>query len=196
LIGSKIGHALDPILINVYRLVLGQKVVSPNVLTLCGLLFGFIAALCIALDRLALGGAALLISGFFDLLDGSLARTTGNMTRFGGFLDSVVDRYTDLAVMFGVFLHFWKQGSLLYTSAVFVAAIGIAVIPYAKARAEAASISCNTGLLERPERLVLLIIGLFFGVLPYVLLILVVLTHVTVIQRILHVRRAARTRED
>lgn len=72
----------------------------------------------------------------------------------------------------------------------FFATIGIAIIPYVKARAEASSVKCNTGVLERPERLVLLFIGLLFNVLPYIVLILAVLTHVTVIQRMLFVRKA------
>jgi hypothetical protein len=82
-----------------------------------------------------------------------------------------------------------RHGDLFNSTVTFVATIGIAIIPYAKARAEAASLPCNTGLLEIPERLILILIGLFFGLLSYVIVVLAVFTHVTVIQRILFVKR-------
>jgi CDP-diacylglycerol--glycerol-3-phosphate 3-phosphatidyltransferase len=132
----------------------------------------------------------LFFTGFFDLMDGAIARSTNNVTIFGGFLDSVLDRYTDLFLMLGVFVYFLFSKDTFYMVVTFFATIGIAIIPYVKARAEASSVKCNTGVLERPERLVLLFIGLLFNVLPYIVLILAVLTHVTVIQRMLFVRKA------
>lgn len=189
MISSKIGHSLDPVIFKTYHLFFKDKVINPNIFTLCGTFFGFIAFLCVACDLLLLGGIAFLISGLFDLMDGALARNTNNVTRFGGFLDSVLDRYTDLSIMLGILIHFLRHGDLFNSTVTFVATIGIAIIPYAKARAEAASLPCNTGLLERPERLILILIGLFFGLLPYVIVVLAIFTHVTVIQRILFVKR-------
>ena len=126
------------------------------------------------------------------MLDGALARNSGNVTIFGGFLDSVLDRYTDLLVMGGIFFFYMIHGSIRYASITFVAAIGTAIIPYARARAEAVAIQCRSGLLERPERIVLLLIGLFIpALLSFVIIILAVLTHITVIQRIIYVRRIA-----
>ncbi|OPY63823.1 MAG: CDP-diacylglycerol--inositol 3-phosphatidyltransferase [Syntrophorhabdus sp. PtaU1.Bin002] len=136
-----------------------------------------------------LGGIALLASGFLDLMDGALARSSDQVTPFGGFLDSVLDRYSDLVVMCGILVYFMKRDDSLLTIVAFVAAIGVAIIPYAKARAEAASLTCNTGLLERPERVVILLIGLLCNLLSYAVFALAVLTHVTVVQRILYVRR-------
>jgi CDP-diacylglycerol---glycerol-3-phosphate 3-phosphatidyltransferase len=189
LLSVKIGHSLDPAILSLYRIIFGNRVVNPNIFTLWGLAFGIIAGLLIAFDRPILAGASLMVSGCFDLLDGAVARGTGNTTSFGAFLDSVLDRYTDLFVMCGIIIHFMKAGSFFYTVATLIAAIGVALIPYARARAEAASFVCKTGFLERPERLILLLLGLFVGILPYIILILAVLTHVTVLQRILLVKR-------
>jgi CDP-diacylglycerol--glycerol-3-phosphate 3-phosphatidyltransferase len=145
--------------------------------------------MCIALGYVKTGGIILVFSGFLDLLDGAVARGTNTVSRFGGFLDSVLDRYTDLFLMFGIFVYFLRQGHTHAVVFTFIAAIGVAIIPYARARAEAASIECKTGLMERPERLVILLLGIFCNLLLYAVITLVVLTHVTVIQRIVFVRK-------
>ncbi|MCX5813333.1 MAG: CDP-alcohol phosphatidyltransferase family protein [Proteobacteria bacterium] len=189
MISSKIGHALDPVILGTYRFFFKNRSVNPNILTICGIPFGFAASAFIAFDYMLTGGILLAISGFFDLMDGAVARHMNRVTRFGGFLDSVLDRYVDLLIMLGIFIHFLRHGESFYSIIVFIASIGAAIIPYAKARAEAASLDCNTGILERPERLVILFIGLCFNVLEYAVLILAVLTHVTVIQRIVFVKK-------
>ena len=190
MISAKIGHALDPAFLKIYSLFFKNKVINPNVFTIAGMVFAITSSFCIALGFLLFGGIFLVVSGFFDLMDGALARNTGNVTIFGGFLDSVFDRYSDLFIMFGLFIFFTMQGDILYAILTFFASIGIAIIPYAKARAEAAGLKCNTGILERPERLILLLIGLFVPfLLSYIVIILSVLTHVTVIQRILLVKK-------
>jgi CDP-diacylglycerol--glycerol-3-phosphate 3-phosphatidyltransferase len=193
LIGSKIGHSLDPLLQRIYRVLFRKAAIRPNTLTLFGLFFSMLASFVLAATgRLLLTGILLVVSGFFDLLDGAVARNTNRVTRFGGFFDSVLDRYSDLLVMFGVSIYFLRQAAPLSSMAAFLAAIGIAIIPYARARAEAACIPCRDGLLERPERIILLSLGLLLHVLKPVVFILAVLTHVTVLQRILLVRKAAR----
>lgn len=188
MISSKIGHALDPVILGTYRFFFRNRIVNPNILTICGVPFGIAASACIAFDYMLTGSILLALSGFFDLMDGAVARNMNRVTRFGGFLDSVLDRYVDLLVMLGVFIHFMRHGESLYSIIVFIAAVGTAIIPYAKARAEAASIPCNTGILERPERLVIIFVGLCFNVLEYAVILLAVLTHVTVIQRIVFVK--------
>jgi CDP-diacylglycerol--glycerol-3-phosphate 3-phosphatidyltransferase len=189
LISNRVGHSLDPAVLKIYRFFFKDKTVNPNYLTLLGAIFGYASAMCIAFGYVKTGGIILLLSGFFDMLDGALARSTNTVTPFGGFLDSVLDRYTDLFLMFGVFIFFLKQGHMHGLVFTFIAAIGISIIPYARARAEAASIACKAGLLERPERLLILLIGIFFNLLLYAVIALAVLTHVTVLQRILFVRR-------
>ena len=188
MIGPKIGHRLDPVIISIIRIFFRSKKITPNAVSLTGTLFGFLAATLVFFEHPALGATSLLIAGFLDLLDGALARTSGRVTRFGGFFDSVLDRYTDLAVMGAVMFVYFRHNRIDYAMICFAAALGTALIPYARARAEAASVSCKTGILERPERTVLLLVGLFVPLLlDYIVIILAVLTHVTVIQRIVHV---------
>jgi len=189
LISNKVGHSLDPAILKIFRFFFSRKPVNPNYLTVVGALFGYFSAVCIAFGYVKTGGIILLFSGFFDLLDGAVARNTKTVSPFGGFLDSVLDRYTDLFLMFGIFVLFLKQGHTYALAFTFIATIGVAIIPYAKARAEAASIECKAGMLERPERIIILLIGIFFDLLLYAMIVLAVLTHVTVIQRILVVRK-------
>ena len=193
MIGSKVGHSLDPLLVRVYQFLFRGKLVKPNLLTVVGLLFGFVCLILTIGNQLLLAGLALFVSGFFDLLDGAVARQYGSVTAYGGFLDSVLDRYTDLSVAFGIFIYFLRRSDdLSYAILTFVAAIGIVIVSYIRARAEAAALKCKSGLLERPERTILLIIGLCFGLLKPVIIVLAVLTHFTAIQRILIVRKTAR----
>jgi phosphatidylglycerophosphate synthase len=194
LISSRIGHSLDPLLIGTYRLLFGRRAVSPNILTVFGLFFSLLAsALAASRWPLFLAGVFLVIAGFFDLLDGAVARNTKMMTPFGGFLDSVIDRYSDLLIMLGIAIHFLREEEPdpLFAMIAFFAAIGTAIIPYARARAEAASIECRNGLLERSERIMLLLAGLFFNILRPVVVIFAVFTHLTVLQRVILTRRAA-----
>jgi len=173
-----------------YHFFFRKKNISPNIITATGTFLGFLSAFLIATELPSAGAGVLLAAGFFDVLDGAIARTTGRVTRFGGFFDSVLDRYTDLTVMGGVLFVYIRHQNVEYAVVTLAATIGTALIPYARARAEAASLACTTGLLERPERLLLLIVGLFVPfLLGYMMIALAVLTHVTVIQRILYVRK-------
>jgi CDP-diacylglycerol---glycerol-3-phosphate 3-phosphatidyltransferase len=193
LIGLKVGHSLDPIILRIYRLVFWNKPVTPNTITLIGLCFSILAFIAIAIRQpLWMAGIMLIISGFFDLLDGAVARNMNMVSSFGGFLDSVLDRYSDLLIMLGISLHFLYSGNSLFSIITFIAAIGVAIIPYARARAEAASIECHNGLLERPERIILLVIGLIFNLPKPTVIILAILTHITVIQRIMLTWRTAK----
>ena len=202
MVGSKIGHSLDPLIVRIYQFFFRDKLVKPNLLTVVGLLFGFLCLIFTVNDRLLLAGLALFVSGFFDLLDGAVARQYGRVTAYGGFLDSVLDRYTDLSVAFGIFIYFSRRDDLLFAILTVVAATGIAIVSYIRARAEAASLHCKGGLLERPERTILLIIGFCFdgaffwltgvGLLKPVIIVLAVLTHLTAVQRILIVRKSVR----
>lgn len=189
MISYKIGHSLDPFIIKVFRFFFRDSSVHPNTFTILGALFGYTCCIYIALGYPVIAGFSLLLSGFFDLLDGALARVTKRVTPFGGFLDSVLDRYTDLFVLYGIAIYFLRQSEVMYSIVTMMASIGVAIIPYAKARAEAASIKCNTGILERPERIIILLIGLFFNLLTYAIIIIAVLSHITVIQRIVFVWR-------
>lgn len=127
------------------------------------------------------------------MVDGALARNTKKSTAFGGFLDSVLDRYVDLAIAFGIFINFIKKGEHDFAILTFFAAIGIVLVSYTKARAESSSLSCNTGLFERPERTIVILFGLFFDLLKVSVILLAIFSHITVIQRILFVRAKEKT---
>jgi peptidoglycan lytic transglycosylase len=177
----------DPIGRALFRLRL-----RPNHLTVAGLGVSLLAASAFVAGRTRLAGGLLLLAGLFDFFDGSLARASGQVTAFGAFLDSVIDRYSDLVVLLGIVVLFARMP---HARGVFVAMAGLVgsvMVSYTKARAESIGIECNVGVMERPERLICLIAGALFDLLEPALWILAILANVTAIQRILHTRRAVR----
>lgn len=164
---------------------------SPNTLTLLGLLISAVSALMFARGDLIAGSILLLLSGIFDVLDGAVARASGSMTPFGGLLDSVCDRYAD-AVIFAGITYGYISGTignpLLFGIDVWVlcifAMIGSYLVSYSRARAEAAGSGVlDVGIAERPERMILLMAGGFTGLLAPAVAIIVILTHITLLQR-------------
>jgi CDP-diacylglycerol--glycerol-3-phosphate 3-phosphatidyltransferase len=133
---------------------------------------------------LKIGGILILAGGLFDILDGGLARITGKNDVFGGFFDSIVDRYSDLFLLTGLIVYYAKVGRIEYVVLSCIVTIGTVLIPYTRAKAERFLPKCNVGLIERPERIILLAMGGIFNMMPLSLGILSVLTHVTVFQRI------------
>jgi CDP-diacylglycerol---glycerol-3-phosphate 3-phosphatidyltransferase len=166
--------------------------ITPNMLTLFGLVLNIGVAVLLATGHLVAGGVMVIVAGLFDMLDGALARITSRMSAFGAFLDSVVDRYSEAVVLLGLFLYYYPQpGNQGLISVVLIYAIlfGSMMISYARARAGALHIQNEVGLMARPERIVLIALGLLF---PTVLLlpilwILAIGTQITAIQRIIHV---------
>jgi CDP-diacylglycerol--glycerol-3-phosphate 3-phosphatidyltransferase len=146
-----------------------------------------LASFLILKEFLIGAGLLIILSGVFDLLDGVVARKLGKVTIFGGFLDSVMDRYSDLIFLLSLLIYYLKKGDSVPVILTSVVSIGTALIPYVRARAEAANVTCNIGLMERAERIILLSAGALLGVLEPILWILAVLTHFTVLQRIYHV---------
>jgi CDP-diacylglycerol--glycerol-3-phosphate 3-phosphatidyltransferase len=183
MISSKIGHRLDPYIYRVAKHLLGKNV-NPNFLTFSGFVLNAGAAFLLAMGYMMGGGFAILGAGLCDLIDGPMARNQGRATPFGAFFDSVMDRYSDLIVLFGILLYYTVQGSMSIVVLASVVLIGTALVPYVRARAESVIEKCAVGLLERPERIVLLALGAIFDLMVPVLWILAVLTHITVIQRI------------
>lgn len=165
---------------------------TPNAITILGLFLNGGVALVLASGRERIGGGLLLVAGAFDMLDGAMARVTKRFTTFGAFLDSTLDRYSEALVLIGLA---YAESALHQTTAVtlIVAMLtGSFLISYARARAEGLGLECKVGLLPRPERIVILAVGLLFGVLVPVLIVLVVLTNFTALQRIVHVWHATR----
>ena len=165
---------------------------TANVLTVVGLLLNVGVAVVIAGGHPRWGGALLLLASTFDMLDGAVARATGTITRFGGFLDSTLDRYSEAVVFGGLLVYLLSTddgeiGAVL----VFVATVGALLISYARARAEAAGYAASVGLVARPERVILLAICLLIARPLWALWVLAITTHLTALTRILHVRRLA-----
>ena len=186
MLGNKLGHRLDPYLHKIYQKLFGDRG-NPNLLTLLGFLVTLVASFLIIQGFWILGALAIILSGAFDLFDGVIARNLGKVTPFGGFLDSVLDRYSDLILLLAFAAHYLIKGNARLVILTFVVSVGTALIPYARARAEAAQIQCNVGLMERAERIILLSAGTLFNWMEPVLWIMAVLTHYTVVDRIYYV---------
>ena len=161
----------------------------PNHLTMCGLLVSACAGAAFVFGHVRLAGVLLILAGFFDLLDGSLARATGQATTFGAFLDSVIDRYSDIVVMLGIVVLYARmphaRGALLAMAGL----AGSVMVSYTKARAESIGVTCDIGVMERPERLICLIAGALLGLMEPALWVLAILANLTALQRIVFTRR-------
>ncbi len=161
-------------------------------LTLFGLALNAVVAYLLATEHLVAGGLMMVFAGLFDMLDGALAKITDRVTDFGAFLDSVVDRYSEAIVLFGLLLYYYyrpnSQG-LIEIILIYVILVGSTMISYARARAGALKIQNEVGIMARPERLIILAFGLLFATVLLVpaLWVLAVGTQITAIQRIIHV---------
>jgi len=182
LIGAKLGHIFDKQLEPFAKKI----TLSPNTLTIAGLFVTIIAATVIPFNML-IGGLLVLIGGVFDMLDGVVARTNSKNTRFGAFLDSTIDRYCDAIIFIAITWYFFNRGELLGMLLTVGAMVGALLISYVRARAEGLGIECKVGIMERPERIVLISIGCITGLIFYTILLVFILNHLTVIQRIIHV---------
>jgi CDP-diacylglycerol--glycerol-3-phosphate 3-phosphatidyltransferase len=191
MISERIGNLVRHRLLVIGR-ALAKVGFTPNLLTVIGVLLNLGVAAVIASGHPQLGGFLLLIASAFDMLDGAVARATGLTSDFGGFLDSTLDRYSEALVYGGILIYLLDTrdadaGAIL----VFVAAVGALLISYARARAEAAGYKASVGLVARPERVILLALGLLIGKPIWALWILAVATHLTALTRIVHVWRAS-----
>jgi CDP-diacylglycerol--glycerol-3-phosphate 3-phosphatidyltransferase len=180
------------------RLIAKTKL-SPNALTIIGFLLSLVIAWVLATGHLFLGGFLVLFSGWFDLLDGALARATGQVTRFGALFDSAIDRLSEAALLSGLLFFYAAQGSLQESLLIFAVFVGSVMVSYIRARAEGLGLEAQVGLFTRPERLVLLALGLILSpvadlALLIILWILAVGTNLTAIQRLVHVWQ--RTRKE
>lgn len=176
-------------LAHVVAVGLGRTGITPNMLTVVGLALNVAVAAVLAAGYLTAGGALLLVAGAFDMLDGALAKATNQTTLFGAFLDSTLDRYSEIVVFFGLLLYLQATGQTLEAGLVYAAAVGSLLVSYARARAEALGFDCEVGVLARPERIIVLAAGLLLGYPAVALWVLAVMTNVTAVQRILHVWR-------
>lgn len=173
---------------------LARMGVSPTAVTLFGLFLNIVSGVVIGLGHARAGGVILIAAGACDALDGQLARRTGRTSRFGAFLDSNIDRIDESVVLAGIaawFLHRVNPWAEWLVVASLLALGGSLITSYARARAEGLGLQCKVGIFERPERVVVLIAGLLFGerALAGAVLVVLLLSWVTVVQRIVHVQR-------
>ena len=167
--------------------------VSPNQITVVGAVLNLVAAVLLAQERLLIAGVVFVVASCFDMLDGALARIAQKVTPFGSFLDSTLDRASEGAILVAVAYVFARHGQPLDVVFVMIALLGSLLVSYTRARAEALGLECKVGLMSRPERVILIAIGLFFNVLPYVIYVLAPLTTFTVVQRVVHTYRELRS---
>jgi CDP-diacylglycerol---glycerol-3-phosphate 3-phosphatidyltransferase len=170
---------------------LARSGVTPNTITLLGFAFNVVTAAVLATGHLSLGGLLLFLSGLFDMLDGALARITKRQSTFGAFLDSLLDRYSEATVLLALIFVFTVRHNTPAVLLTYCVAIGSLLISYARARAEGLGLECKVGFAARPERVLILGLGLLFTNVTTVgaLIVLALLTHLTAIQRLFHVWR-------
>ncbi len=212
MLGAEIGRGAMAI-INAMVRGLASAGIPPNVLTLigviinlgCGVLFGF--------GEFFWAGIVLIVANLFDMLDGNVARLTGRVTKYGGFLDSTLDRLSDMGSFMGIMIFYARLTEYHSTLNVFLGGVGMiasVLVSYTTARSEALGVKANVGFLQRPERVVLLIIGalstwdwnstsIWHNRMPQVLWVLAIGSMWTLIQRMVYIRRelmALDTREN
>ena len=140
-------------------------------------------------------GLVIIGAGIFDMVDGRVARATNQVTQFGGFFDSIIDRYSDVVLFFGLLVYYARANRFFYVVMVAFVMTSSVMVSYARARAESLIPSCKVGFMERPERIVLVIIGALFNRMGPVLWVIAVLSTITVIHRISYTYQVLRTIE-
>jgi CDP-diacylglycerol--glycerol-3-phosphate 3-phosphatidyltransferase len=190
-----IGHACNKVILLIVR-ALALSRIHPNVLTFLGLLINVGAAWLLAVGQFRWAGVVIIGAGLFDMVDGRVARETNRVTRFGGFFDSVLDRYSDLGLLVGLLVWYGSINRPSYVVLTAVAMMGCVMVSYARARAENSIPTCKVGFMERPERVVLMIIGALFNKEAQVLWVIAVLANLTVIHRMIFTWQEAKRLEE
>ncbi|MDJ0957664.1 MAG: CDP-alcohol phosphatidyltransferase family protein [Arenicellales bacterium] len=178
-IHSRIKNSLAPL-----SRVLTRFHVTPNQVSIAGMLLSVVAAALIVSGRLFMAGLVFLFAGLLDLLDGALAHYQGNSTRFGALLDSTLDRVSEGLILAAITYHFAVLGEPYYAVLTTLALLGSILVSYTRARVESLGATCTIGIATRPERVALLVAGLCADLLTIVIIVLVVATLYTTIQRL------------
>ena len=176
--------------------LIARTSITPNTLTVCSLLITVIAAFLIVQGYFLIAGFVVLFAGLFDILDGALARSTNRVTKFGGALDSTLDRLAEASIFIGLSLVYARDQAIGEVALVGVALISSLLVSYVRARAEGLGIECQVGIFTRSERIIVIVLGLLFSHFDYVLIsaliIITILSTITVIQRLYHVWKQTR----
>ncbi|PYS41930.1 MAG: hypothetical protein DMG14_05680 [Acidobacteria bacterium] len=191
-ITGQIGAGGKRVLDSIVNLLASLRV-HPNILTLIGMVINIFAMILFAEGIFIWGALVILFAGIFDIVDGEVARRTKRVTKFGAFFDSVIDRYSDLLLLLGLIIWYAKINRIFYVGLTGLVLIGSVLTSYTRARAESLIPACKVGFLERPERIVLLIIGGVTDRMAAVLWVMAILSNWTVSQRIWYTWRELRT---
>ncbi|HEV3473611.1 MAG TPA: CDP-alcohol phosphatidyltransferase family protein [Actinomycetota bacterium] len=197
MLNTKIRGVWDRLMRPVGRLVSKGRI-SPNAVTVTGVVVQGVVALYILQGKLLVAGLIAIVAGLLDAVDGAVAKASGRTTRFGALLDSTTDRLSDalfflpVAWLYGVAPDIAERDEPWVAAIALVALVASFLVSYVKARAEGLGLECNVGIAERAERVILLIAALVFSsLLPAIMVLLAALSTITVAQRIAHVRSAA-----
>ena len=184
---------------SVIRLIVHALALSrihPNVLTFLGLVINGVAAVLLASGRFVSAGVVMIVAGLFDMVDGRVARATNQVTLFGAFFDSVVDRYSDLVLLMGMLVYYASINRFFYIVLTAVVMTGSVMVSYTRARAECIIPKCKAGFMERPERMVLLILGALTNHMAPVMWVIAIIANITVIHRVLYTWQETRRLEE
>src|SRR4051812_17016943 len=205
MLGAEIGRGAMRIINGMVR-GLASLGIKPNILTVTGVVINMACGILFAFGEFFWAGIVLIVANLFDMLDGNVARLTGRVTKYGSFLDSTLDRLSDMVAFLGVMIFYSRNVPQHSVLNVFLAGAGMiasVLVSYTTARSEALGVKAHIGFLQRPERVVLLIIGalstwdwnsdnFFFNRMPQVLWVLAVGSVWTLIQRMIYIRRELR----
>ncbi len=180
-----IGLAFNKVIVLIVRGLALSKI-HPNALTFIGLLINGVAAWLLASGRFTTAGVVIVSAALFDMVDGRVARETKQVTLFGGFFDSVVDRYSDLVLLMGLLVYYASINRFFYVVLTAVVMTASVMVSYTRARAECIIPKCKVGFMERPERMVLIILGALFNRMAPVLWVIAVIGNISVIHRMLY----------
>jgi len=171
--------------------LLARTPLTPNTVTLMGFLVTVGAGVLIVTGHLFAAGFVVLAAGFFDILDGALARRTNRVTRFGAALDSTLDRLAEAVILIGLLVVYAREQAVAEVALVGATLIGSQLVSYVRAKAEGLGLQCEVGIFTRAERVVLLVLGLLLSQFDYALItalaIIMVFSYVTVGQRLFHI---------
>jgi len=178
--------------------LLARTPLTPNALTWLGFLITIGAAVLVVTDHLFAAGFVVLVAGLCDMLDGALARATGRVTRLGAVLDSTLDRLSEAALLLGLLLVYARGQQVAESLLVGIALLGSLLVSYIRARMEGIGIACRAGLFTRPERVIVLALGLILNQFDYALLsalgVIVFFSWVTVVERLVYAWRQTRNK--
>jgi CDP-diacylglycerol--glycerol-3-phosphate 3-phosphatidyltransferase len=176
--------------------LIGRTGVSPNVVTLTGTFLNLVVAWVLAQGYLRIGGILVPLVSLFDALDGTLARLTAKRSRFGAFLDSTMDRFSEAILYLGLLLFYTRYGARQEIILIYATIVGSLMVSYARARAEGLGLDCKVGLLTRLERVIILTIALILNQMSIALWVLAILTNFTALQRMYHVWKATHGEDE